>query len=226
LAFGDHVEHTPSFYTLFLANKSEDFCNHTLQGLREDVGLGFPPMPFYTNASESVNALLKETVSYKKQQWALFTNKVKKAVESQQCEMDKAIINSGQYRLCQQYKFLACSEDTWFRMTSSQRLVYIKKLNTCVVHGKSSSSTTQQPSSSVIYEDTQANVIVGNFHDSDSIISLSHEAIADTRVPQPVAKGTWKKAEMLVTESNAVVMAPKCSPKDGQVKVWQCSTPC
>ena len=89
-------------------------------------GLGSPPMPFYTNARESVNTLLKETVSYKKQLWALFNNKVKKAVESQQCEMEKAIINFGQYRLCQQYKFLACSEDTWFRMTSSQRLVCIK----------------------------------------------------------------------------------------------------
>ena len=229
LAFSDRVEHTPGFYTWFVANKSEDFCNHTLRGLREDVGLGSPPTPFFTNASESVNAVLKETVSYKKQQWPIFNNKVKKAVESQQGEMEKTIISSGQYRICQMYKFLVCSEDTWFRMTSSQRLVLIKKFNTCSVRVKNRavSSTEQASSSSNTEEVAQGCVTVGNFStcDDDNIISLSHKAIADTRVPQPVAEGIWKKAEMLVTEENAVVVAPGCGVKDKMVKSKSGSAP-
>ena len=99
-----------------------------MRGLREDVGLGSPPAPFFTNASESINAVLKETMLYKKQQQAVFNNKVRKAVENHQHEIEKAIINRWQYQIRQQYNFLICSEDTWFRMTSDQRLVYIKIL--------------------------------------------------------------------------------------------------
>ena len=156
LAFCDCKEYNPTFYTWFVKHKSEDFCNHTLRGLREDVGLGSPPAPFFTNASESINAALKDTMSYKKQQWAVFNNKVKKAIENHQHEMEKAIISSGQYRIRQPYSFLVCSEDTWFRMTSDQRLVHIRKFNSSNVraqnncHGiassqHASSSTVQLP---------------------------------------------------------------------------------
>ena len=234
-AFCDRKEYNPTFYTWFVKNKSEDFCNHTLRGLREDVGLGSPPVPFFTNASESINAVLKETVSYKKQQWAVFNNKVKKAVENHQHEIEKAIIGIGQYRIRQQYSFLVCSEDTWFRMTSDQRLVYIKKLNSCSVRAQNSCQSiasgqhANSSTTAAIEEvtETQENVIRGNFrnNDSHSIISLPHKALADTCVPQPVAEGIWKKAEMLITESNAVVMAPGCGPKDRMVKSKSGSTP-
>ena len=37
-----------------------------LRPLREEVGLGIPPSPFSTNASESINAMLKRKINYKK----------------------------------------------------------------------------------------------------------------------------------------------------------------
>ena len=93
-AFCNRKKYNPTFYTWFVKNKSEDFCNHTLRGL-QDVGLGSPPVPFFTNASESINAILKETLSYKKPQWATFNNKVKKAVENHQHEMKKLLSAVG-----------------------------------------------------------------------------------------------------------------------------------
>lgn len=33
--------------------------------LREEAGLGSPPQPFTTNASESLNAMMKRKVDYK-----------------------------------------------------------------------------------------------------------------------------------------------------------------
>ena len=71
------------------------------------------------------------------------------------------------------------------------------------------------------------NVTIGNFRTSDSqnIISLSHKALADTCVPQPVAEGIRKKAEMLVTENNAVVAVPGCGDKDRMVKSKSGSAP-
>ena len=69
----------------------------TLRPLREDVGLASPPTPFYTNDNESVNALRKGCVAFKKQQWHMFNTKVKKYVDDLQNEMEKAIVGCGQY---------------------------------------------------------------------------------------------------------------------------------
>ena len=88
-----------------------------MRSLREDVGLGSPPVAFYTNDSESINALLKESLAYKKHQWALFNEKVKKVVEQQHGEVEKAIIGYGQYQLRPHYSFLAVPEDKWFKMS-------------------------------------------------------------------------------------------------------------
>ena len=80
MAFIDRKQHTPHFHTWFLEHKAEVFCDHTLRPLQEDIGLGNPPRAFYTNDNESANALLKECVSYKKQQWPVFNNKVQEYI--------------------------------------------------------------------------------------------------------------------------------------------------
>ena len=99
--------------------ESDDFRYCTLRSLREDVGLGSPPSAYYTNDSESISALLKESLGYKKHQWGVFNEKVKRIVEQQQQEMEKAIIGYGEYRLHPQYSFLAIREEKWFKMTRS-----------------------------------------------------------------------------------------------------------
>ena len=140
--------------------------------------------------------------------------------------MEKAIISCGQYQICQQYCSLCCSEDTWFRMTSNQWLKHIKKFNSCSVCGQdvsNSSELTQSSCSSTAaatVEDSeiqQNDITIGKFHVSQSqnVISLSHkEALMDTRVPEETAEGIWRKAKMLITEPNAVVVATGCGPKD------------
>ena len=97
--------------------------------MREDVGLGSPPIAFRTNDNESMNAMLKDCVCFKKQKWAIFNSIIKTAVNKQQQEFEKAIIGLGQYCLQKQYSFLSISADKWFRMTTDQRLHYIKKFN-------------------------------------------------------------------------------------------------
>ena len=107
-------------------------------------------------------------------------------------------------------------------MTSNQRLVFIKSSIRAVFVFLAVCSTEHTSSSNTVDEDVREySVAMGNFRtcDNDNIISSPHQAIADTRVPQPVAEGIWKKAEMLETEDNAVVdMAPGCGLKDKMVK--------
>lgn len=133
MAFIDRKQYSPHFHTWFMKHKAEIFCDHTLRPLREDVGLGSPLRPFYTNDNKSVNALLKECVAFKKQQWPMFNSKVKKYVDDLLNEMEKAIIGCGQYRLKPQYKHLGIPEETWFKMNAEQRLRHIKKFNFCQV---------------------------------------------------------------------------------------------
>ncbi len=56
----------PGFYQWFFENKVEVFTSGMISSVREDAGLGFPPVQFTTNASESMNAMLKRKVNYKK----------------------------------------------------------------------------------------------------------------------------------------------------------------
>ena len=56
---------------------------------------------------------------------------MKKAVEQQQREVEKAVIGCGKYRLRTEYSFLVIAEEKWFRMTEAQHLQHLNKLNTC-----------------------------------------------------------------------------------------------
>ena len=99
----------------------------------EDVGLGSPPKPFYTNDNESINALLKDCLGYKKHQWGLFNAKVKEIVNQQQREVEKALIGYGEYRLRPQYSSLSVTEEKWFKLSQEQRQQCIAKFNKATV---------------------------------------------------------------------------------------------
>lgn len=60
--------HDPTFFLWFKREKAQDFCSGTLADQREAAGLGLPPAPYYTNASESMNSALKEKTNYTKMQ--------------------------------------------------------------------------------------------------------------------------------------------------------------
>lgn len=137
-------------------------------------------------------------------------------MDDNQNEMEKAIIGQGQYRLKPQYKHLCIPEDTWFKMTTEQRLNQIKKFNSCLVRATVARSILTD---SINTQQSNHQLITGKFAlDSESIALSYKEAFANTKVPQSTAEGIWTKASMLVSEENAVVVAPGCGAKDRMVK--------
>ena len=58
-----------------------------------------------TNASESINAMLKRKRDYKRR-LPTFIDKVKELVNEQQKEIERAVIGRGKYQLKQQYQYL------------------------------------------------------------------------------------------------------------------------
>ena len=76
-----------------------------LKPIKEECGLGCPPEAFTTNASESLNAMLKRKLDYKRSELPAFIDKVKELVNEQQKELERAVIGRGKYRLKQLYQY-------------------------------------------------------------------------------------------------------------------------
>jgi len=55
----------PRFFEYFLRCKSTVVCYNMRKDIRESVGLVSPPSIYTTNASESMNAMIKRKVDYK-----------------------------------------------------------------------------------------------------------------------------------------------------------------
>ena len=117
------------FIDWFMANKSQAICQTMLRSIREDCGLGNPPSTFSTNASESINALLKHKVDYQKQQLPMFIEKVQELVAEQKQEVERAVVNRGKWRLRSQYRYLGVQEQAWFTMTAQQRQRHLSRVH-------------------------------------------------------------------------------------------------
>ena len=91
------------FYDWFLTHKSELMKSSTIRPVREQAGLGSPPELFSTNASESVNNVIKSKVDYKKNELHKFIEKLQCLVNDQDLEVERAVCGRGKYRFRPQY---------------------------------------------------------------------------------------------------------------------------
>ena len=93
----------PRFYSYFVRYKAQEVCYSMRKVVREAAGLGSPPEIFTTNASESVNALMKRTVNYKESEWPAFNQEIMQLAKQQREEVVQSLFGQGQYRLLPQY---------------------------------------------------------------------------------------------------------------------------
>ena len=80
------------FVSWFLTYKKSDIQNGLLRPVRQSAGLGDPPAVFTTNASESINAVLKSKVHYRKSELPVLLDKLKEVIEEQDNEVERAVI--------------------------------------------------------------------------------------------------------------------------------------
>ncbi len=66
-----------------------------IQDVREESGLGSPPVQFTTNASETANYMLQSKVNFKKNELPQFLNFYRQLVNDQENEVENAIIGRG-----------------------------------------------------------------------------------------------------------------------------------
>ena len=91
----------------FLHHKVEIITSGMFQPMREDAGLGCPPASFTTNACESLNAVLKHKVNYKKNEVPAFVDRLKNLIDEQ---LERAVIGRGKYWFRREFQHLQIEE--------------------------------------------------------------------------------------------------------------------
>ena len=151
-----------------------------LRSMREKAGLGSPPTPYYTNEVESKNRVLKEAVFYKSSQLPDFIQKMKSVLEQQKSEIERAVVNTGEYRLRVEYRHLSVESSKWFTLSREQRKRKIDRFM-----------------KSPLAEDTPSTSRSG-------II----DSLQDFPIPSHLREPIWDKANRLASDDSAIVKAP------------------
>ena len=131
-----------SFTGWFVQYKNAAVKEGLLRPNRQRAGLGDPPSQFTTNASESVNALLKNKMDYKKHELPVFLDKLKEVIDEQERELERAIIDRGKYKFCTDYQYLVKKQSDWFlKMSGVQRETHLKKVAKANLQKKANSNS-------------------------------------------------------------------------------------
>lgn len=172
-----------------------------LRPVREECGLGCPPDIFTTNASESVNAMLKHKVDYKRNELPMFINKVMELVQEQQREVERAVVCRSKYQFREQYQHLVVAEDKWFAMNPEQRQRHLSRVQSAEVCSQSDATLS-----------TRAEPRAESFcHGKANSCTLSVDfdsAAMQVNVPVGCLEGIWTKASALLCDGNAISPAP------------------
>ena len=215
-----------SFAKWFHQYKSTLMKSSMLKSVRRKGGLGDPPVHFTTNASESINSVLKNKVDYKKSELPEFLDKLKSVIDEQERELERAIIDRGKYKLCEKFKKMEISEHEWFtKMSSSQREAHVKRVLSVPLESKVAaprvSSLSKKAHESIIeLSKPSCSRQLFTAQDTKKVdLSVDVSSFADSvAVPKTVLCAIWNKATELLNDSESICRPPGCNAKDRLVK--------
>ena len=229
------------FHDWFLAYKAEDFKTSAISPVRELCGLGSPPDAFTTNASETINSVLKSKVDYKKSDLHKFIDKLRSVVDDQQHELERAVCRRGKFRFRSEYQYLEVDEGKWFNLTPERRHQHLQKVRqtTLAASGDVSSAVGEQQSTtpcssrapccsssrpSEVIEDRP--VTSTNRDEVEQVLSVAVDSFSnDVITPRPVLDGIWTKAAQLLSVPHKIVPAPGCDALSRMVESKSGSRP-
>ena len=226
-------EHTytnqdPVFYDWFLKHSKDVIINSMLYSIRRSAGLGNPPSPYYTNAVESINNLLKLRTNFKKQEVTTFIVKLKELVDNQFAEVDRAVAGIGDYEVSKDCPKFCFSSASWFSMSEDQKqriLMHVQFLLPSVSlqkeHHSPKESTlsfiqsqTGPESASPFSQATVQSQDTGPTSQEPSKLSTDADRqedanlIAGLAIPQYIADTIWKHATSLLQKDSNFASAP------------------
>lgn len=169
----------------FVQYKAATMRSTMIKNVREEAGLGVPPDPFSTNASETVNSIIKAHTLYKSSQLMELVGKLKEVIDEQEREVERAVIGRGKYEFKEEYSNLKVSEVKWFRMSKEEREAHLRKVSREQLSSKNSPLSCPTP------------------------LPIDFETVAaSVTIPLPVLRGIWQKAEGLLSLPENISLAP------------------
>ena len=179
------------FCEWFVKYKSRVVEVSMLSSGRREAGLGDPPEAFATNACESINAVVKAKVQYKKSDLPHFLMQMRELIDEQGKEVERQS-SSGKYEFEDDYRHLEVPEAKWFKMTAQQRKRHLQKVaTTCPKELRPCSPPVPTTGSSCSLS-----------------VPLGDVTAQITSIPAAALEGIWKKACELRTSVNSIVPAP------------------
>ena len=116
----------PAFHAWFVKNCKDEVKTTMLKSRRVLCGLGNPPDSFYTNDVEAQNAVIKHQTQYKAQELPTFVETVKKMINRQKKEIEKAVAGLGEYQFSEEYKSFEVPARKFVQMTNKQKEKHLK----------------------------------------------------------------------------------------------------
>ena len=179
-----------------------------IRDVREESGLGSPPIPFTTNTSETANYMLKNKVNYKKNELPEFLQRYRELVNDQEREVELAVTNRGNYELRSQYKSWHIPETKWFTMSTTQRKQHLMKFSQA-----SLSDIQHMDVGNADGDDgpSNASITLGRDVSLSSVLFVSLDSFSnDVRVPRNSLEGIWNKASEILKTKDSIVPYHQC----------------
>ena len=161
-----------------------------IASVRTAAGLGNPPEGYTTNASESLNNVLKRKVNFKRSEWPQFNNVLFDLIREQQEEFVKAVFSQGEYKMIDECQDLQVTHLNWIQMNSAQRKSKIEKAQKAKLH----------KDSHVFVEPEQSSSMHISKH-----LSIKLEDARISHVSRDKLKRMWEKAEKLCSGDGLVL---------------------
>ena len=173
-----------------------------IRDVREESGLGSPPVPFTTNVSETANYMLKYKVNYKKNKLPQFLQKYRELVNDEERQVENAVIGRGNYELHSQYKSWHITETKWFTMSAAQREQHLAKF----ARASLSDVSNADGFSGCVQV---ASITLGRDVSLSSVLSVNLDSFSnDVCVPRNCLEGIWNKASEILKTKDSIVAAP------------------
>jgi len=207
------MNHEPEFYDWFISEESCVVRNHMIQSVRKNAKLGDPPEKFFTNASESINNVLKLKVDRKSQSLNQFVDHAQQLVTAYEKNIDRAFSQRGDWRLVSSVKFdndVKCKKVLKEIKECLCSLSAFLENNACELTVTEQSSATSSSSVSVASAATSHSTVAtrSGVVNQDPLISFDVLQKAGCKIHSDTLKGIWQKAISLVSDTTMIVKVP------------------
>ena len=211
----------PRFYDWFIANCKDAVKTTMLKSLRVAAGLGNPPQPYYTNDVECHNNVIKQQTNYRAQELPQFIDSMKRMIENQKKEVERAVVCMGEYKISLEFSELQIDARKFFQMSEAQREKVVKRFFAAkfkAITNEDTMNQTTRKTQSVECESPDDATELDNtiIHDSSESDSSKEECdnnplLQLSSLPQYVAEKIWNESEQLAMSKNSVCISPGCN---------------